>query len=429
MFTLNRTSTVRFSDLVPVAEVKANWQGGIGTVTPTTFGATDYEIFDVRATADRQLNDQLKKTDLRLMRVHCTGLLDRWVNPTTCNWDEASVFEALGNLDASWRTVLNLPMWPAWMRQDAHRLLCPSEYSHYARMCADLVELVSVKHERKVFCWELMHELDDRYRQAGKLGDLWKLYNTVALAIKRQVPGAKIGGIAFSAFEPELFETFLKNCKQHIDFVSWHETFEQFAVESDTRAMAATVSFRYRVKAIRALVKHYLPGRKVPLLVDGCTLRCLPLSATGKQNSHVGAVWLASVLKHLAEAGTDMVTVAPFKDELEGLFDEHNRPRPRATVLSWFQKYLVGDICPTVSTLPSIEAFAVRNHQGRRALLLLNKSDNPVKVRLANLGERGKDTVALVVDAGGLQQAVVTRTASCRELLALTPMSANLLLL
>lgn len=361
--------------------VQINWNRTLAETTAFTFGVNDYGLLGVERDQNPLVLERIKKLGLRLVRLRCPGLVDRWINPLTSTWDEATVHEALDRVHG-YRVVLNLPCWPSWMKQDAQRLLCPSEYVEYARLCASLVELVNHRLRRRIVLWELMYELDDRYVKAGKEQELWRLYNFVAVAMKQQDPTIKVGGPGLSEYNPQLLASFMQACRSHIDFVSWHDYTRCPIGEATTQILESTNRYRYRLKAVQELVSAYLPGRRPLLLVGECNLDFQPHSLLGRADSAVSAVWLASTLKHLAETGIDMVAFSHLQDNHLGLLHTSGRPKRTATVLGWMHHYLSGKVCWNRVLHPAIEALSVRNLHNQRALLLINKSSEAVDVTL-----------------------------------------------
>jgi xylan 1,4-beta-xylosidase len=403
-----------------------HWEASIAETTPFTFGVSGHEVVGAEGRSDPTLSEHFRRLGIRLVRLRCPGLTDRWANPLTSDWDETTVRESLSRAD-SFQVVLNLPLWPSWMRQDGDRLLHVGEHAAYARLCARLVEMVNRRHRRRIVYWELMHELEERYRRANRLTELWQLYNTLAVAMKRADPSIRIGGPAFAAGDPQLLETFLLHCRAHIDFVSWHDYLRCPLGEPGERLLAQAIEVRERLQAVKALVKTHLGERSVPLLIGECNIDRQPRCPAGRASERIDAVWLASVFKHLAEAGTDMVAFSHLKGDHLGLYTAAGRPRPVATVLGWFARHLVGRVCRSTVTHFAVESLAVRNREGQRAVLLINKSEEPVAVRLNDL--TGREPVILDLAADGSEvRGVLPRAIFERMPLPLAPLSLKLVL-
>jgi hypothetical protein len=404
-----------------------NWNLPIAETTTSTFGVCDYDIAGVEGKRDLEVFERFRKTGIRLLRIRGTGLMDRWVDPSTLTWDEQTVSDALSNTD-HFTIILNLPIWPSWMKQDGNRLLCASEYTNYARLCASLVELINIKLKRSIHFWELMYELDERYRKAGREQDLWRLYNTVAAAMKQKDPQIKVGGPAIASGDPVHLASFLSACKSTVDFVSWHDYTRTACTASTEALMEATNRYRYRVKAIQALVKTCMPGRKVPLILSEFNLEFMPRSANNR-GSRMDLVWLASVCKHLAEAGIEKAAISHFKDNHMGLFYTSGGLRPIATLLTWLQKYLVGKVCQSTVDHPMVEVLAIQGRQ--KVVLLINKSEEDVSIYLEDAQSiAGRDAVVVnCLPDGSEQRSGIHQSRVYKQPIALAALSLKLILL
>jgi hypothetical protein len=72
--------------------------------------------------------------------------------------------------------------------------------------------------------------------------------------------------------------------------------------------------------------------------------------------------------------------LAIVKDNIYGLVDLQNNPRPAYHIFRQAGRHLVGDVLPVVLSDPSaMQALAVRRPDGSsRSLLLVNRSDTPL---------------------------------------------------
>jgi xylan 1,4-beta-xylosidase len=120
----------------------------------------------------------------------------------------------------------------------------------------------------------------------------------------------------------------------------------------------------------------------VPLLLGEYNINYSWKSGEKRQNTHIGAVWFASVLKHLADAEIEMATSWHLKDGIYGMIDSKNNLRPAATVFAWGIEYLTGRVMRTESNHHYVEAMAIHQDNGERSLLLINKSAKPAQVQL-----------------------------------------------
>lgn len=413
--------------------VRVDWAAVVAYSTPLLFGSNDYEITDPKAAADLAYQKRLAELDIRLIRVHHAGLCDRWTNSGTQTWNEAKI---KAGYDASYpqRPILiqNIPGWPSWMTQNSDGLLDPSEYDRYAAFCAELVEILNQRQQRNIRYWEPLNEKDVAYEKAGKLNELWKIYNSAAIAMKAKDNQIKIGGPTLTWGDPNRLSSFLQACGSQTDFISWHSYASGDAKESTENLMAATPNYGQQVKRFQAVLARELPQRNIPLFLSEYNINYTWDSGENRQNTHIGAVWFASVLKHLAEAGIDMATSWHLKDGIYGLIDGDNKLRPAATVFAWGIKYLVGKVMLTTSNHPFVEAMAVwQERDDRRSLLLINKSSKPasIKLQMPSTDFQATNMSVMYLRADGVQRVDRVLKSLQQEALLLAPHSIALLLI
>lgn len=412
------------------ANVTVDWTKVVSQTTPFTFGSNDYEITRPEAAADRVYQRRLAELGIGLIRIHHAQLSDRWTNPTTKTWDEAKI---QAGYDASYpqqpTIIQNIPGWPKWMVQSQDGLLDPSEYDHYAAFCAQLVEILNQRQQRKVVYWEPLNEQDVRYQKAGKLDELWTIYNKAAVAMKRQDPQIQVGGPVLTWDEPRRLAGFLEACKPNIDFISWHRYASGNAKDSTDTLMSYTPNYKTQVQEFRQLAKQYIPERNIPLLLGEYNMNYDWRSGENRQHTHVGAVWFASVLKNLADAGIDMATSWHLKDGVYGLIDPKNNLRPAATVFAWGIQYLTGTVMQADSNHRFVEAMPVLQKDGMRSLLLINKSAgvSTLNVQATQMTAKPGELLMLSLDATGVKTSSLATATWEQQPLTLNPYSLILL--
>jgi hypothetical protein len=411
--------------------IVVDWSSIIAKTTPRTFGSNDYEVLDSVKASDLLYQKRLADLKIGLIRIHHAALSDRWSDATIKNWDVAKIkasYDAASYLKQA-TLVQNIPGWPKWMQQDSTGLLDPSEYEAYARFCAELVSILNKRQQRKITYWEPLNEKDVMFRKAGKLSDLWRIYNLCAEAMKKVDPRIKVGGPALTWDNTNLLGDFLEVCGSNTDFISWHRYGSGNAAESTDTLMAYTPKYGKQVRSMRETARKYIPGRKVPLLLGEYNINYSWKSGEKRQNTYIGAVWFASVLKHLSDAGIEMATSWHLKDGTYGMIDPQDRLRPAATVFKWGIKYLVGEVIQTQSSNPLLEALAIRRSQREHALLLINKSESPAKLKIKFIQNSGlpKQYQRFILDASGLKQDTLPLVSLQRQALSMNPYSLVLL--
>jgi Glycosyl hydrolases family 39 len=419
------------SSTTAATNLVVNWNEVVAKTTAWTFGSNDHEVLDPAKASDPLYQKRLADLKIGLIRIHHASLSDRWSDATTRTWDTAKIkasYDAASYLKQA-TVIQNIPGWPQWMRQDASGLLDPSEYDAYAKFCAELVRILNKSQQRNVLYWEPVNEKDVLYQKAGKVDDLWELYNQCALAMKGVDPRIKMGGPVLTWDNTNLLDDYCRACQSNIDFISWHRYGSGNANESTDTLMAYTPNYGNQVRKVREITNQYLPGRKVPLFLGEYNVNYSWKSGEQRQNTHIGAVWFASALKHLADAGIEMAASWHLKDGIYGMIDPQNQLRPAATVFEWGLKYLVGEVIQTQSSDPLLEALAIRRSQWGHALLLINKSGSPTKLNLqfSSGSALSKQYQQFKLDAAGLSQSTLNSSVLQKQPLSMSPYSLLLL--
>jgi Glycosyl hydrolases family 39 len=370
------------SDLPKTAiDIDVDWEECIAEVPPLLLGANDYRVTNLKTGANSLMHDRVRKLGLRMMRIRYPHLSSILTDSVTHTWDEEALKETLdpffyGNA----HLALNIPTWPAWMKQDHNRLLDPSEYRNYAQFCARLVGILNLKLRLEIEYWEPLGTLVTRYQHADQLQELWKIFNIVSTAMRLKDPRIKIGGPSSANYDTQIFTSFLQYCRFNVDFVCWNDYSFNSIYAPTEKLMAATPDYFQRVRTLQSMIRQAIPNRHVSLLLSEYNIDCG--NSQGKQDEHIGAVWFASVMKHLVESGLDMAAISKFKDATSGLIGRDDRFRPIATVFVWLHQYLMGQVYATTSTQASVEVLATRQNNQNYRMLLINKSANDEAVRL-----------------------------------------------
>ena len=388
-FNLLKSSNINLANSIALeiesvnAEIVVDWSTTIAKTKPLIFGSNDYEIMIPERAADSTFQNLLNNLNIRLIRVHHSRLSENWTNLTTKNWDEDKIQLCY---DASYshnpQIVQTIPRWPSWMKQDDNGLLDFSEYDNYANFCGELVRILNKSQNRKVIYWEPFNELDERYKNAGQLDELRTIYNRVTERMKSVDSKIKIGGPVLTWDDSQTLNHFLESCSKNVDFISWHCYASGDANAPTEEIMSFTPKYGEQTRRFRSIVKKHIPNQKIPLYLSEYNINYSWDSGEERQNTHVGAVWFASVLKHLAESGIDMASSWHLKDGIYGMIDPHNNLRPSATVFSWANQFLEGKVMQNESNQDDIEALPITRSNGSYSLMLINKSANYSQVNL-----------------------------------------------
>jgi xylan 1,4-beta-xylosidase len=71
--------------------------------------------------------------------------------------------------------MVNIAYPPSWLAKEVP--LTPAQEEEFAALCARLVRVMRDDVKRQVDYWEVTNEWDTKYEKAGKLDDLWRVYN------------------------------------------------------------------------------------------------------------------------------------------------------------------------------------------------------------------------------------------------------------
>ncbi len=374
-----------------LTNITIDWRTILSQSTPRTFGTNDFQITSSQSAVDETYHNLLVQNGLKLFRFHNANLSNAWSNATTRTWNADLVQQAYSAYNAAYNgqmptVIQNISNWPSWMTQ-SNGVLDPSEYDEYANFCASLVSIVNLDLHQGVVYWEPLNEMEKVYAQAGKLNELWTIYNKAAVAMKAVDPTIKVGGPALSYDDTATLTAFLQASGANIDFVSWHHYNGGDASASTSSILANTPSYAGSVTATRNLVNQYLPGKTVELQLGEYNINYNYASGENRQNTYIGAIWFASVQKYLAESSIDQATQWNAKDDYYGLYDYYNTPRLSATVFNWTNHYFVGDVVKTTSNQSGVEAFAVAQTDGSKSILLINKLNTSTSISLSSLGQ------------------------------------------
>jgi Glycosyl hydrolases family 39 len=415
-----------------ITQVGVDWNKIVAESTPFTFGSNDFQVTNISNAKDPFYRSQITQIGFGLIRIHHAGLSNSWSDPISRTWDIAKIKAVYDAYLLTRATIIqNIPGWPMWMRLDEKGLLHPSEYDNYAVFCATLVDIINNRLGRQVIYWEPLNEQDVAYEKAGRINELWQIYNRVAQAMKARDQRIKIGGPALTWDEPIRLGRFLQACGPNVDFISWHRYASSDINVSTPKLMSFTPRYGEQVRMLRRVAVQNIPNRRIPMFLGEYNINYSWSSGENRQNTYIGAVWFASVLKHLAEAGIDMATSWNLKDGIYGLIDHRNQPRLAATVFAWANKYLTGSVIATNSNNSFVEAMAVQQVDGKRSLLLINKLDTPINLTLSGMDTiRFADNIPVFyLNAAGVRNSTIDKALLLDKSLSLPPYSLALLLI
>lgn len=234
----------------------------------------------------------------------------------------------------------------------------PRDMNRWADICLGIVRHYNegwangFRHDIRY--WEIWNEPENRPAMwSGSDEDYFRLYETTALAIRKEFPNLKIGGPSIGApgsfkarrFQPTAFVTnFLALCRREslpLDFFSWH------CYTDDP------IEFVRRAKAIRDLLDSYGFTKTESHLNEWNYLPGNTWSPGGKSarpearqryyeemSGTPGAAFIAATLIELQDAPVDMANLFHGGIGVFGLFNEHGVPTKNYYGMQAFQNLL-----------------------------------------------------------------------------------------
>lgn len=201
------------------------------------------------------------------------------------------------------QVMLCLSTPPRWV--DMHKR---ADREHYVNQCEKFADFLVNTKGYNITHWELFNEIYNGMEELQKDEErvYWKFYNMLAPRLREIAPGARVGGPALAWADLGVIEDFLKHCGDQVDFVSWHRYPTLSPDEPTPDLMRRTSRYGHTVGDVRRVVRQIIPGRKLQLCLTEYNLNCSWEPHDPRQATAVGACWMASVLKHVADAGLDM---------------------------------------------------------------------------------------------------------------------------
>ncbi len=351
-----------------------DWNQRAGYAKSGIWGTNDYEILDPQKAADPGLGEFLRQTNFSLVRIHEGGITDRWTNGETRTWDVEKIkagFAGTKGYNGA-NVMLNIARWPGWLQGGDY--LPPEKTEEFVQLVGQLVDIMRDQVKQPITYWELPNEKEAAYEKLGKMDELYDLYNRLALEIKKQDPQAKVGGPAMSWPNPKWVDGFLKNCAANADFISYHNYGSGDIYDSNEELFTKPAAFESSAKAVSEAIKKYVPNRPFQMFLTEYNVEWTWTPFERRQANNVGAVFMASTMKHLAQTDLDGVMLWQLKGYYYGMIDDDNAIRPAAQLYQWGNRYMVGDIAKSDSADERLEIMPVTRKDGARSVLIINKA-------------------------------------------------------
>lgn len=363
------------------AAVTVNFGAPSGVIHPAVFSTNESGVMNSGAADFDAYLEKMKATGCRLFRFH-SGWKPEKVYPDGLKNPQyeslALTVEKLKKADPNWDVMICFNEIPSYVDPKT-----PEGRKLFAELCADLVREFNVRRKFALRYWEIYNEV--YFKKIEPDRSLWKMYNEAAAAMRKVDPSIKIGGYAPCWPSVSSIRDFYANCRDQVDFISYHKYLTGSVKTSTSYLMDQTVSFGDDARAIRAMAEEVAPGKPIELALTEYNINFNWKPHDPRQADQTGAAWFASVLNHLIRNNVEIAQTWHSRGGgTFGLFSREGDPRPAAMVFALANRYLNGDYFAAGSDSPLVEALGFRNatHAG---LLLVNKSGREVTVRLNRL--------------------------------------------
>lgn len=395
-------------------DASIDWSQSTGTLTPLHWGINEHEVNNPKSADDAKFQELLGALDPTFIRIHQAGLVNKWTDAVTRDWDvekiKAGFAASRGYGDA--KLMITFDEWPDWLSKS--KTLEPEKHAEFAALCARLMKVMRDDVKVPITYWEITNELDNRYEKAGKLPELFGLYGTVAAAMRKQDPTAKLGGLAFTWGNPKWIGPFLET-KPDIDFLSWHNYGTGDLYEANEAIFKKVDSNIGGIaRGVLAQIKAHPPVRPIETFVNETNVKYTWDPYERRHQNAVGTIFHASVVHELASLGVSGVNLWQERGNAYGsLIDGKNGTFPSYTLYSWGPKYLVGQMFKaTAGDEKSLEIIAVNGKNGK-AVLLINKADHALVLPTAQTLLPGVK-MAQRIDTDGFQSDVALDVAGLK---------------
>lgn len=393
---------------VPAPEkisVRADWNSPAECkIQKRHWAVNDYEIIKTDD-ASPEFNAALARLAPSMIRIHHAGMANEWTLPETRDWNYKRIRKSFGNIPAysDVPVMINISRWPDWMSKD--NILPEDMHEEFASLCGKLAYFLKHDVGIKTLYVEVLNEQDNSYEQAERLPELWTLLNKVMRKIRQTVPSAKIGGPALTWPKETWVCDYLNACGSETDFLSWHNYASGSASDPDDKVLVSRIDDIQEMAegAVRLVRESGL--KNLEAFITEYNISWSWETRDRRMTNNLGAVFDAQVVLAMASAGVDGAFVWHLKDNIYGLMDFSNSVRPAFGLYEAGARILTGDIVKTaVSDEYIIKAAAIRRDNGKRAAVIINRSDIPAIVPGAFdiLGEPESARISrIVIDENG----------------------------
>ena len=355
--------------------LNVDWNTTQAKLSSMHWGVNNYAASH-QTTYDKFHVDFLNTIKPGLVRIHRAGLVENWTDASTRDWDKEKIRTVMTNVapgHVNSKVILCMDEWPSWIQSGG--VLATDKEQELIDL---LVKLPGIMTELgfKIDYYEFLNERDNTYQNEGKINELWDLIYRIASAMKQRYPEIKVGGPALTWPNSAWYKPFIDKCSDVIDFISWHNYASGDPSTTNEELFSGSLNLigtSYPSGVISYLKSKGLDG-KIETFLDEYNVQWTWTPYEPRHHNHVGAAWMALLIKRLAVQGISGATVWNSKDGSYGLLpgDFYSAP---AQMFMWGAKYLRGDMKTVSGKESTLELIPVESETGVRSLLVVNKSE------------------------------------------------------
>ena len=362
---------------LPAQKVAASidWNQTVGAVPVLAWGINEHEIM-TNDGATPEFQKHLGALQSPLIRIHYGGSGDAWTSAQKRDWDIEKIRSGFkkstgfGNA----KIMVNISKWPSWISREG--TLTPAQEDQFAAMMGRLVTIFRDDLKQNVAYWEILNELDNSYEKAGKLDDLWRLYNKCAAAMRQADPKAKLGGAAFTWAKGAWIDGFLKNCPD-AQFISWHNYGTGDHYEGNAEIFEKVRS-NLGGNARGAMERVKKSGRQLETFLTEYNVKYTWDPYERRHQNVVGAIFNALAVKEIAQLGLTGANLWQQRGNAYGtLIDNTDKTFIGYHLYQLGPKFLVGKAHKATSgDEKKLELWPVTRADGKKSLLVIAKADH-----------------------------------------------------
>ncbi len=385
------------------SDLSIEWETRIGEVPVELWGVNDYEVTDLISVKDSLYKARMQAIKPSLVRVHFAYIADEFTDSIARTWDEELIVDCFKHAAEAFgdaKIMLNpIAKWPEWLC-DKNLVLNQQQENELVQLFVDFLKIIK-RNNIRVDYWEILNERENLYYKAGKLPQLWSLFNRIVREFRKIEADIVIGGPGLTYPKEPHFSMFLDSCIHNIDFVSWHNYASPNPTTSNTfilnNAVSTIDSFANYVieQAKLRNAKH-----EMQYFLTELNIQWTWSPIEERHANHIGALYMALVVEELAKYPINGVAMWHFKGNSYGIIDKDNHMRTPAYLYQWGNEFIWGDRFQSSLSSNVVEndlkIMAVKNSSGKSVLVINRSKANQYQINLNAIGFNSNALVQLI---------------------------------